>query len=630
MKRQINKANIIVIIKCLLIGLFIIIITFPENDWTFSVGINPSIVWLFNYTFRNGFSIGKDIIFPHGPLSFFTFPLQENIIIATLAISLLKLFLVINLYFLQKNDRKFIWIITIVVAYIISIFAGFSQLVVANIILLFCNYYIYEKNIYKISAFILIAFSFYINSYNAVISILLGFSFLFYYSFFKNKNLLKTGLDVLLITGCILFFWFLMYGNFSGFIVFLTGLFNLAQDNSNAAALYPYNNWWFLTFFLFITFSIPFINKTKRSVFFGILISLSLFAAWKHGMVREDFNYVRHYFIFIIISLLLFLTFYKKNILLNMMLSIISIYLLSINMKNSIGYYHYKYDLYKTNNFIEFITDFSEIKNKCSEVIKQNIIVDKLPASLRDSINNTSVDIYPWDYSIIPANDLSWQPRPVLQSYASYTHWLDNLNSKHFNSEKAPGFIIWKFFREYDGSAFDGIDNRYVLNDEPLTIISIIENYKYYYSDDQFLILKKRIKPAISNDSTIKKETSEWGKWIDVPKNTNSLLRVKLNFNRSFLQTIKSFLYKDEEYSICLKLSNDTIFKYRIIPNNAEDGIWITPYIYDISKKYDVKQIMFNVSNQLILSEKINIEWERIYFNDEPNCLNNFFKINAK
>lgn len=141
-------------LKSLLISLLVIIGTFPNNDWAFSAGIDGPLVWVFNYLFENGLDIGKNIIFPHLPLAFFMYPLQENILLATLVTSLLKALLVYNiiwLFFESKNQSK--WLASFLIAYIFSLIAGFNHLILANIILLYCNFFLSNNKVHKYLAF---------------------------------------------------------------------------------------------------------------------------------------------------------------------------------------------------------------------------------------------------------------------------------------------------------------------------------------------------------------------------------------------------------------------------------------------------------------------------------------------
>ncbi len=619
------------LLKILFIGLLVIIGTFPENDLTFTTGIDPPLAWVYNYLYYHGLIVGKDIIFPHGPLAFFMYPLQENILIETIVTSFLKILLIFNLLKLFYNSGTSKWSLTLIIAYFISIIANFNHLILTNIILLYFNYYHTKNTGFKLLAFVLTAFAFYVKSYVAILSGIITFSFLTYF-IVSDRNYKKLAIDIITILGLLLLYWLLMYGTFSGFIKYATGMYYLAQDNSSAASYYPYNNWWLLSIFLLIIFSIAYLNKSKSSLFFLILISLSLFAAWKHGMAREDLSHVKGFLVYLIIVLSILVISGKENIFRNLTFSMVAVFLLIINMANSVNYVSPKYDLFGINNFIGLITDFSGIKSSANRIICNNTSKNKLNQAILDSIKSETVDVYPWDYTIISTNNLNWQPRVVIQSYASYNSWLDNQNAKHFISDKAPTFFIWEINKnagDINAGKMESIDYRALLNDEPQTILQILRNYKPFYNDEKFMIFKRRLKPLKISKAIVGNLKTKWGKWISAPNAKGDLLRVKLSFNKSILQCLKSFLYKDEQFWIYLKLSNGLIHKYRIVPKNAKDGIWINPYILNPANHFiepNVEEILFKCSNQNIMTDSLLIEWEQIDFEDKNYILQFFNK----
>ena len=94
------------------------------------------------------------------------------------------------------------------------------------------------------------------------------------------------------------------------------------------------------------------------------------------------------------------------------------------------------------------------------------------------------------------------------------------------------------------------------------------------------------------------------------------------------MQRLKSFFYKDEQYWIYLKFSDNTIQKIKIVPNNAKDGIWLSPFIYkptSNSAPLIVKEIMFKNSNQEMLHTDFDLQFE-IYDFDTQNVLADFFQ----
>jgi hypothetical protein len=612
------------------ISLIVIIGTFPDTDWSYSTGIDPPLSWLFNYLFENKPSLGKGIIFPHGPLAFFMYPLPDNILLSILVTSLLKMVLVFNICWLWIDEKKIIkWILIGIIAYGCSIIVTFNSLILLNILFLYCNYFNSKNKVFKYIAFFLTALALFIKAYIAIVSGLFFFSFVIYW-FYKLKNGRQLLIDCFCLSGLMLTIWLAMYGTVAGFGKYIWGMIHLAQDNSSAAAYYPYNNWLILVLFFILFATVFIINRTGKSVFYLILIVLGLFATWKHGMAREDYSHVHGLFIYVASCLLVFILFQKDKMYLNIVLSVVTVFIFLINEKNAIGYHSPEYSIFRGDRFLDFVTNFSELKEEAENTSQKNIAVNELPKDVRNVISNSTVDIYPWDYSIIAVNQLNWRPRVVIQSYAAYTSWLDGQNADHFNSKQAPDYLIWelnKISTDVNGGDMNSIDDRYLLNDEPQTMLQLLKHYDYYYSDKKFHIVKKRNVPFSLTNRDIGHTESEWGEWINVPDVNKNLLRAKLHFSKTFFQLMKSFLYKDEQFWIYLQLKNGAIHKYRIVPKNAEDGLWITPYIYNTNTAYTVEKIMFKCSMQNKLTDGLAITWEEFKLGNSPDQVMNFFHI---
>lgn len=612
------------------LGIVVSIFTFPSNHiWTYSPGIDSSLIWVFNYLFEADWEIGKNIIFPHGPLAFLMYPTGNNVLIATVVTVLFKILLVISIFHAFTGKKMYAILWAFLITYLLSTISGFNHLLLANLIFHYIAYYNTRIRYFKIVALILTSFALFIKAYVAIISLLISISFITY-SLICWNNFKDSIRDILLIILFTLLIWLNLYSSFDGFLSYFIGIIHLAEDNSSAASYYPNNNWVLIGLSIFTFILIPFLNKTKRTHFYIFLVGLSLFAAWKHGMAREDFSHQKGMIVYMIILVSAFLVFEPKKKIINILLGISSILLFSFNIKNAVNSKPIKYSFFKGSNFVEFVTSFQELKTNSRNTSLANIRINKLPTYINDSINGALVDIYPWDFTVIPANNLNWQPRIVIQSYAAYTSWLDQQNEVHFNSEKAPEYLIWsKRIESVDinGNHVSSIDQRYLLNDEPNTLLSFLSRYKFYWQNDRFLVLTKKAESSKYHKTIMKSEISQWGEWVDIPESESTLLRARLRFDKSFIQKAKSLLYKDEQFWIYLKLKDGRIHKYRIVPKNSEDGIWITPYIYN-DQILDLDQIMLINSNSKIINNNLSIDWESIDFIDN-NIVSKFFALNT-
>jgi hypothetical protein len=603
----------------------IIVGTFPDLDFYYSPGIDSSLSWLFNFIFENNLKMGQHIIFPHGPLAFVIYPLYNNVVLSILIISTLKVLLFLNIYKLLYNNPLNL-IIAFVLTYLISLFSNVYDLIRINIIAYYCLYYLNPNQIYKYLGFFLTSYALYVKANVGIVSLIITCSFLIYECLNKGdyKLLFK---DTVLLISLIILFWLFIYQSFTGILNYFIGFIHLVEDNSSAVSLYPYNNWLVLTIFIFTSILVPILNfKDKKSNYFTFITSLSIFSIWKYGMARQDNDHSYSLLYYILLVFILYTIFVRPKGFISYGLMILSCFLYTINLKNTINYSPYRYDFIKVNNFLQFILEYDKLKEDCLRKSREEISVLELPKEIKELMINKYVDVYPWEYTIVPANELKLCIRPVVQSYAAYTSWLDKQNANFYKKPKAE-FLILHFVKDIIiGGDFNSIDGRYLFNDEPNTIIEIIKNYEYFWSDNRFLVLKKRNKPITCQKIIFQKCESNWNKWINVPHTDTSLLRVKLHFERSMLQKLKSFFYKDEQFWIYLKLQNDEILKYRIIPKNAEDGIWINPFILKLNDNHcQVKEIMFLSSNNFILKPKIQVLFEEIKFSN--NTLSNLFQI---
>ncbi len=623
-KSILNKSKDLVIL--IILGLLILCAIFPRFDLTYTHGIDGSLSWVFNHIYSSGFQIGKNVIFPHGPLAFFMYPMQENLLLALFVTTVLQLLLVINIFYVlngfNPGER---WIITTLVSIILLNLLSFNLLILANVILLFLLFNDDSKKIhYKYLAFFLTVFAFYVKAYVAVVSGTIIFSFLVI-SFIAQRRIYKTLLDCSILLVLLLIFWVAIYGSFTGIIQYFIGMFNLTMSNSAAVSLYPDNYWICLSIFLVITFLISFLQKSPKGYYFGSLLTLSIFAGWKHGMSREDIHHAIEFMVYIIIIFFLFIIYVRKNVKYNIIFIFIAVLLFGVNLRNVVSFQNYKIEIISVNNLMDFISNFSKIKEDANKEIEENINFNKMPDDIISKIGKAKLDIYPWDYSIIPANKLNWQPRPQIQSHSSFTPWLDKKNADHFNSKSAPEFLIWHLYTSSQTGiqkTFESIDGRYLLNDEPQTIIQILRNYELYYKNSDFLVYKKRNIPLPVIQKVSLPEHITWDQWIIVPDSNNDLIRIKVKIKDSFLGYLKDFFYKGNYYYIYYKLSNGFIYKNRVASKIATEGMWIDPYITLPSNNFiepKVKEILFKCSNSLLSDDDITISWENISFGPDTN-----------
>ncbi|MBE0640968.1 MAG: hypothetical protein IH599_02965, partial [Bacteroidales bacterium] len=347
-------------------------------------------------------------------------------------------------------------------------------------------------------------------------------------------------------------------------------------------------------------------------VFFWVLIGLVLFANWKHGMAREDVFHVRGLFNFLALVLGLYLWFLPGKRGWKAILIGISLTVFSLNLPHALHYVPAQYELSGIHRMKTLFTGLEDIRSKAENESRGNIAMHSLPEYMRKRIGDSEVDIYPWDLSIVPANGLNWKPRVVIQSYAAYTSWLDEQNARHFRSEEAPRFILWELQKttpDLNGGMLSSIDQRYLLNDEPRALETMMTHYQYSMHDERFLLVERRGSPLELQHKELGSLKAAWGQWILLPEAGEGQLRARVHIPKTLMRRLKSFLYKDEQFWIYLGLKDGSLHKYRIVPGNAEDGLWLRPYLTLTGEEMQVERIMFRASGQHLMADSIGIQW---------------------
>ncbi len=596
------------------------IFTFPSTYWVYGEGIDEALPYAFNLIATQNFSIGQHIIFPHGPLAFLTYPLAPNVEVYLAVLLLLKILLVLALAELVQTSKAKKWLLIFGSAYLLCVLTDFVHLTLAVCLAAGCAYYKTQKVFYKIVLFLLSAVAFYVKSYVAVLSGTLVVALLLYELFTVKsvKRFFVESSAVLLAIFCI---WILLYQSPNGFFRYVVGVSQLIGDNSAAAAFYPENNWAALFGCFLCLIFLYFKKGSNMHVFYASFTLFSLFAAWKHGMAREDIVHIQSFFIYLISVLLVFLLLLKTPTAKQFLLGLGILFLFQVSTNSAKLYNDQRYQVLGINNFLSFFTEYQKTNQINTEQSKRLSQINKLSPALLQQIGQAKVDVYPWDYSVLGVNQLNWQPRVVLHSYAAYTSWLDRQDSAHFASAKAPNYLLWQRYRlgkNLNQGTFTSIDQRYMFNDEPQTILSLLKHYTFSSSDENFLLLKKRRQPLELKPVNFKQQKTTWGKWIQTPKGNYSLLRVKAIFEKSLLLKLKSFLYKDEQVWMYLKMSNGFTHKYKIVPKNATDGLWVAPYFFDQSNEQTalkVTAVSFIASNKYLAKPEIKLTWQA--FNSE-------------
>lgn len=598
-------------------------LTCQEFAPDFAPGLDASYMWGLNWLFVHDYGTLQQLVYPVGPLSFLKWPTTEgaNLILALIFYLIVKCgFIVMGFKTVgligkdspETGDNLFVrWFIPGVLLLAFSYFANIDVLIVFLCILL-CLDSIRKQHLwsYAIASFLAILSLFIKISIgiNAISVVVLSIP-LYYY---EHRDLKKAGWQAgtLFLSFVVLSFAILHHPStiikwYSGTMHLVFGYGSLALDYENHPV--------YLLLFAGTLIAAPFVCKDKYAKYACLLSALSLFAFYKHGFIREDNP---HYFsmVYFMICFWMFLslieTIRKPYILL---LAFLSVTAIMMNAKEMDGFRQRSHkEFFGVANAAESYFHYHRLVRNSDEMTHANLQKMQLTDTLLQMIGNSTVDIYPFEFSYAAQNHLNWQPRTALGSALS--PWIETLSAKNFDdSPDAARFILWHFQNDWLGKTSVSIDNRYFLNDEPQVVMNILNHYELAGREDHLILMKHTSTPALGSTTLSEPVTANWGEWIDVPQYEDGIVRVRALSEKKFTGKIIGTFYKDIIYTIEYKTSDGQCYPYRYDPTFASEGLWCNPFVQmpcDTLPEAGVVQIRFLASKPQQVKPTLSLQFE--------------------
>jgi hypothetical protein len=628
-----GKNNIPRIAQLVATGL-IFLFTLPSTGTIIWPGLDNSYALAFNYFFASGVQIGRDILFTYGPLGFLEWPQPQgnNLLYANVIYSAVHLAFISCLLWLGMIGRG-LWaqfgVIALVLflSYLLSAFM-YLKLVFLIAVLLLLHFAIRHTWLF-IAAISLTALALLIRSTYGILSLLMLFSYSAYLAYTQHQFKFFAGAAVG-VPAATVAAWFLIYGNFAGLLTYLKGIQEFSSGNSSAMSLNPQNNWLALAAFAGLVVYLPFSVRKKEAYVVSAIFGLSIIAYFKYAFSREGWS-LNYSFVYLLVAFSIFILFVPKLRKRHYAMIMAALVMFGINMKkvgdfDPLAYLKSQvqnnFENRNTVDIVKALINYDDLGRVLLAESEQRLEPQKLSVQTRAVIGKSTVDAYPYELSYVMANGFNWNPRPVIQSYISYTPYLDNQNALFFQSGKAPDYLLWEA-PQGDIQA-DSIDGRYVLNDEPLTMFEILGRYSPLALDGKVVIMKKNGRQGFLPPQNVGADTSRWGAWIAIPKQPEcAALRGRLGVSRTLAGKLKRAVYKEEEFFVEYKLDNGNLLKHRFVIDNAGSGIWASPYVANIWKRemWQVNEIRFSHSATDFLNDDLRIEWECVRTRDGYSML---------
>jgi len=652
-------------------GLAVAYVTFTSftgpNYGPISTGLDYSWRYGLNYLAQSHYTYGRDVTFTYGPLGYLVYPLDigANLSHAIIFSVIMQILLAAILLYFVFALKKSVPVLLFAVAYAVTCVVGLfwlqspEFLFLSRIALCFCASLVADNRIGYCAAPIggvLAGMSLFVKSGvgEAALVMLVVFCAMFAV---RNRRaawrvVLLSSVAYLLTVSLLSAHYFHSYHDFAVWVrasYELSAGYSVAMSSSATShwllvvglpvlvSLGAYTGWLLLSF-----------RKRSRLSLIGVVLLVSVVFGLRYGLVRQDGHQLIFFVLLLNVLCLLILASSNTRELKVGAICFVTVLVLTLpyfgqlKMSSAVASdpalahapiserlrttlwsrmipdatgllsgqraWSYVSSLIHLGNTREALHISSAVRLKA----------DALPTQWVNEISshNGTVDVVPWEICYCPANNLHWNPNPVLQTYSAYTPYLDDWSARHYEGANAPDFLIVDF---------KDIDGRHVLMDAPATTRSIISNYELDQEDSQAnrTLLQRKGQPLevdLEAVDVIKTEDGYVNQWISVPS-SNYLLFVDVDMRLTLWGRAMKTAYRIPPVNIDLIYDSGKYSSYRIIPDTAKDGLLIN---YLPSSSEELSQLLAGISNDRVAmfrisgpgaayyQRKISLSWEQL------------------
>ncbi len=193
----------------------------------------------------------------------------------------------------------------------------------------------------------------------------------------------------------------------------------------------------------------------------------------------------------------------------------------------------------------------------------------------RKIVGKSVVDVLGCEQSVAIFNQFNYRPRPVIQSYSTFTPALARLNGDFISSDQAPEFFL---------ARIETIDNRLLSMDDAQVLQLLPYRYEYVLTEKSFMLWRRlpgAFGAAPYAPKPLRTDTAEVNRALKIEDLAGTPLWAKIDLNTSLLGTIRSFLYKPPQVMLNIADTDGSNRDYLMPLPQGRNGFILTPIIGD-------------------------------------------------
>ena len=199
----------------------------------------------------------------------------------------------------------------------------------------------------------------------------------------------------------------------------------------------------------------------------------------------------------------------------------------------------------------------------------------RLPETFLKRIAKHSVDVIPYEVSLVNTHKLNYAPRPTLQSYLAGDRYLDSLNEVYFASKKAPDFVIY---------GLEESSLKYPWSEESFTQKALLMHYEIVDSNDSLLLFARKPQHRKLRLVFTRYARHSLGKEIKLGVLQAGYLR-ESTFETAYSSqgNLVNLLFQPPQLMAELK-SGNVRERIRVAPNLLKKGFWSNNLILNLAQ----------------------------------------------
>lgn len=564
----------------LLLALLLVLLTYPAFEPDYGVGLDSSYVWGFNYLFDNDYSTLTSLIYPYGPFAWLRVPVAGSGHYALFLIffSLAKFGFVWMMIEMARHRRQPL-LLAFLALVPVCLLANIEVLVVADVALLVAAA-VEQKSLWRFVLAVTIALfalsiKISIGTSSCTILFVGWIVLIFYHKDFRFALATAASVPLMaLAVGLAIWHTFpVMWNACVGMLHLIGGYTELV--------LMPEHRGWTLILFPLVIVAIALFIRGWWARCLLLLLLIPLFSFWRYGVTREDFYHFRQFVEFAVCFIVMVALAQERFHWPPWLFGIAAYALLIVNL-SALNTSSLPVMTASPRNLTGCVLKGRALADSSQIIIDRSLAARKLDGRLCSMIGTSTVDCYPWEHVYIAANNLRWQPHRSVELGSGNSLWLNYQSALNFESQPSAVDYVILHKMNYDSEyGLYSIDGRYLLNDEPAIIDSMLCNYSVVDSGGWYGMLLWHGKGCYNADSGIVATAIVgWNEWVPVPPHPiSTVLRADLFSHESFAGWLKGTLYKPDIYYIDYQMANGDIFTYRYSHTTAEGGLWIGPML---------------------------------------------------